>query len=445
MACLAWARSGMPGRACTILVVVWMARLASAQQPTSPWVGGNAALAWGEAQQPSPWLGDNPAPWEAPSPQETQPYTIKSGDFKVLLVPSMAASWNDNINLSRDNRLDDFILSPQLQVDATYPFSQRNLLRLSVGVGYDKYINHDDFSGVRLFSGSEVSFEVNVKDFWINIHDQFSYTEDTAGQAAVAGSGRYGGLNNAAGLSVTWDLHDVMLTAGYDHLNFVSSSSEFDYANEATELVTGRAALALKPGLTAGLEGTVSFTAYDQPILNNNTGYNLGVFADWKPGTYFEVKPRVGYTIYQFEQTSQLSRAENQDAWYLDLTVTHAPSDAFRYSLSAGHELRLGIQADTVEAWYVRPSVEWQVMKHLTLFTYVSYENGRQALSDLSQTQSGLSEHYNWLGLGIGVTRPLTDRLGLSLDYRSTLRSSDIQSREYTQNLISLRLTYQIK
>jgi hypothetical protein len=31
---------------------------------------------------------------------ESQPYTFKSGDLRVLLNPSLALFWNDNVNLS---------------------------------------------------------------------------------------------------------------------------------------------------------------------------------------------------------------------------------------------------------------------------------------------------------------------------------------------------------
>src|SRR6267154_2597039 len=49
---------------------------------------------------------------------ESLPYTIKSGDFKLLVVPSLGLDWNDNINISKTNALQDFILTPQVQLNA---------------------------------------------------------------------------------------------------------------------------------------------------------------------------------------------------------------------------------------------------------------------------------------------------------------------------------------
>jgi len=62
------------------------------------------------------------------------------------------------------------------------------------------------------------------------------------------------------------------------------------------------------PGVTTGIEGTGSFTTYDQMVLNDNNSYSVGVYADWQPDKYFRCQPRFGYTIFQFQHTSQTNR-----------------------------------------------------------------------------------------------------------------------------------------
>jgi len=96
---------------------------------------------------------------------ESLPYTFKYGDFKLLLTPSLDLDWNDNINIVKTNALQDFILSPRLQLDLSYPITENNLLSLNVGAGYDKYLDHDQYSTWYLQSGSELSFDIYVKDF----------------------------------------------------------------------------------------------------------------------------------------------------------------------------------------------------------------------------------------------------------------------------------------
>ena len=372
---------------------------------------------------------------------ESRPYTVKSGDFRLLAMPSLGLDWNDNVNTSQTGSQSDFILRPMLQLNASYPLTAYNLLNVSIGLGYDKYFENDELSGFRLTTGSEVAFDIFIKDFRFDLHDRFQYTQDTASQGGVAGTGSYGSFENTVGLNTTWDLQDLTLTLSYDHQNSISSSDQFSYTDRATEFFVARAGLRLHPTLTAGLEGTVSFTVYDQHVLNDNTGYSAGVYADWQPGPYLHIQPRLGYTIYDFQQTSLVTPAEDLDAWYIDLMITHQPTDTVSYSLNLGHEIRLGIQSDAIEAWYLRPSITWNLMKDLTFGTTLFYEHGNEGQLVNSVNTS---EIYDWYGGGLNLSHPLTKKLTLGLNYRLTFRSSNA-SQDYTQNLVGLMLTYQLQ
>jgi hypothetical protein len=373
--------------------------------------------------------------------QQTQAYTVKSGDFRLLVTPGLSLDWNDNINTAHTNALQDFILLPTLGLNMSYPVTQHNLLQLNVTVGYQEYLEHSQYSSLYVQSGSVLSYDIYVKDFWINFHDRFSYVQNPSGQAAVANTATYGIAENTLGFNTTWDLEDVTLSLGYDHQNYSTTSQTYSYTDHAAEMIIGRGGFKFHPTLTAGLEGTAAYTAYDQPVLNNNMGYSAGVYVDWQPGHYFHFQPRFGYMLYQFEQTSQVIKAVNQDAWYLDLTLTHDISDAVSYSLSAGHEITLGIYGDTIEDWYLRPTVNLKIIKDLTLNTYISFQNGTQGIGNRT---GSLAENFDWLTWHLGLTYPFMKRLILGLNYQLTLRTSNYALREYTQNLVGLQLTYKI-
>jgi hypothetical protein len=372
---------------------------------------------------------------------QSLPYTVKSGDFKLLVTPSLELDWNDNIDLSRDNPESDFILRPLIALNASYPLSAYNLLNLSVDFGYDKYLNHDEFSQWRMDSGSELSFDVYVKDFWFNFHDRPQYSQDPSQEAAVAGtgSGSYGTFQNTAGLSGTWDLQDIVLTLGYDHQNVMSLSSQFNQINHAAELVDARAGLQFNPRLTVGVEGTASFTTYDQAVLNDNQVYSAGIYGDWRPGSYFSVQPHFGYTIFKSGQTSSSVQGGDLSSWYASLTLAHQITGFLSYSLSAGHEIRPGVQSDAIEDSYVRPNINWNVIKDVTLQTSFSYEHGTVG----GGQQASLTEkNYDWYGGGLSLSYSPMKKVTISANYRLTLRSSDVASREYAQNMVGLQISY---
>jgi len=374
---------------------------------------------------------------------ESRPYTIKSGDFRLLFAPELGFYYNSDVALSSATPQEDFILRPAAQITATCPVGKRNLFRIDANVGYAEYLDHTEFSTLTVTSGSLLSFDLYLEDFWINLHDRFAYTRDPGAVAAVANTADYGGLDNTVGLSVTRDFRDFVPTLGYDHYNFIANSSDYSYLEKGSELLSASAGFRFHPTVIAGLEANGSLTTYDQPVLNDNTGISAGVYADWQAGHYFRVNARGGYAAYFFDQTSLTVRAIDQNAWYLGLTLTHDISEAVSYSLSAGHELRLGISTDTIEDWYVRAKANWTIVKHLGLTTSLSYENGTQGATTIQGSR--YQEDYDWFGGRITLSHPITKRLDARLDYRFTIRASNTQFRDYTQNLVGLQLTYLLK
>lgn len=370
---------------------------------------------------------------------ESLPYTLYRGGVRLLVTPSMEADWNDNVTLSKQNTIQDFILRPMVWFDGSYPLTQQNLLQLHIGVGYDAYLLHSEFSALRLDSGSQISLDTFYKDFKINTHDNLKYIQDPAEEASVAGTGRYGGLDNTAGLCVAWDLDDVQLNLGYDHRNFVSSDESFDYLNLASEIIAARVGYWVYPELLAGGEVGGAFTTYDQPVLNDNTSYNVGLFADWKPGSYFQFQAQCGYTTYLFAQTSKTFEAFNQHTVYGGLTATHDITDALSYDLSAGHEIRLGSSADFIKDWYVRSHIRWR-FKNLSVKPNLSFESGQQGEPNI---RGNFHEDYNWWETGFDISQLITANLTLTLTYRLTMRPSTVADRTYDQNFVGVGLAYQ--
>lgn len=382
-----------------------------------------------------------------PAQFENQDYTFKVKDLRVLVTPSFGVDYNDNIGISDKGSSSDFILRPMVSTTGIYPITARNVLTFSVGVGYEQYIEHDDYSGLSLSTGSGVSFDIGIGDFQINLHDRFSYSQDAAGQSAIAGNGqnnRYGTANNTIGLSAAWDLGDVTVTGGYDHRNLMSTSQTsetYQSQDHSSEMFFQRVGLRVHPEITTGVEGSETLTAYDKQVLNNNKSYTAGVFADWRPGD-FSIEPRVGYSIFQYEQTSSSIQTSSSDSWYADLTATAPITKVISASVSGGHEVRLGIQSDAVESYYFRPGMSWGIIEGGSLHFGLSYEKGKQGVGNKS---GNLQETYDYYGANIGFNYGITKRLTGSLNYRVTLRSSNGANRDYTQNLVSLQLSYPLR
>jgi hypothetical protein len=373
---------------------------------------------------------------------ELKPYTIKSGDFRLLMASEVGIRYNSNVSVSTTNRQEDLILRPAVQITATYPIGKRNLFLVDADIGYDQYFNHPRYSAMTVVSGSRAAFDIYVEDFSINLHDRFSYTRDPGTVAAVANTAVYGGFDNTVGVSVSRDFLDFVPSVGYDHRNFVASSSQFAYQDSSSELLNGRAGFRFNPTVVTGLEAAGSFTTYDQRILNNNFGWTGGTYAEWQPDHGFRFTARGGYAAFHFDQTSTTLNAQDQHSYYLGITLNHDITEAVTYAVAAGHEIQLGVSSDTIEDWYARINVNWKIIKGLIFTTELSYESGKQGATTPTAT---VEEHFNWVTGNIGLSHPITKNLQASLDYRFTTRTSNLSNRDYTQNLVGLRLTYLFK
>jgi len=391
------------------------------------------------------------------SPQG-QDYTFKSGDFRLLLTPSLGFQYNDNVNLANTNALNDFIVSPMLGITASYPITERNLIYLDVTVGYDRYLKNSQFSTFELdsSSGTGLSLDFAIKDLTFNLHDWVNYTQGSgqnglgangvnSANSAVANTATFGTFQNTAGLSGTWDLNQVTLSAGYDHQNILSTSGEFDDTSHSAEMFFVRGGAHVYPKATVGLESTAALTTYDQNALNNSDAYTVGPYLEYRPGAFFTVTMRGGYSTYLFQNTSTTIQTSSQNGWYAGISIAHQPTDAIKYSLDIGREVQLGVVSDLQEDWYVRPTVTWTFIKGLSIGTFFSYEQGNLGIGSTGSLPGYANGNFDWYGGGLGFQYAITDGLVLGLDYRITLHSSGTAYDTYTQNSVALQLTYHPK
>ncbi len=169
------------------------------------------------------------------------PYNLLVGPVRLRLSATAGVEYNDNINVADVNTQEDFIFRPQVNIDALWPVTQLNTLRFDIGLGYAFYADHSEnnTNGVLLSPGSQLSFDIFVSDFRINVHDRFSLEQDPIGEPQLSGIVDYGRFQNTAGLSVLWDLNKAVLTVGYDHYTFIATNSDFDYLDRNAESLTG--------------------------------------------------------------------------------------------------------------------------------------------------------------------------------------------------------------
>ena len=368
---------------------------------------------------------------------EQIPYNLLAGPVRFRFSLTTGVEYNDNINLAETHKQSDVIIRPQFNIDAIWPVTQLNTLKLDLGLGYSFYIEHPnaDTNGVIIAPGSQLSFDIFVQDFRINLHDRFSLQQDPVAELQLSNVVDYGRFENTAGVSVLWDLNKAVLTFGYDHYTYVSTTSTFSYLDRNAEELTLSAYFALTSTTGAGLESSAVYNYYDENFLNNSVGFTVGPFIETQVTNYLKLRASVGYQFINFDSGGLVDDASNGNDYYANLLLSHRINAAISQTLAAGHESQLGVDSNFVELNYVRHTATWNIINGVLLSTELFYEDGDDS--------GGLfSEHIQRYGGAATFGYQLTPHVTLGLRYQYTQKQSDQPGRDYKQNRVAVDGTY---
>ncbi|HEY2615000.1 MAG TPA: hypothetical protein VGI42_04775 [Chthoniobacterales bacterium] len=433
-----------------LLPLLCAATIARAQDAVRPSLAGEAAA---EARRQS---------------IDNVPYNLQVGPIKFRFSATMGVEYNDNVNLTENGtanvaspgqpplfvtteKQSDFIFRPQFNVDALWPVTQLNTLKLDLGVGYAFYLDHSSYDthGVLISPGSQIGFDIFVSDFKINFHDRFSLEQDPIAEVALSNVADYGRFQNTAGVSVLWDLNKAVATIGYDHYNFVSTTSAFDYLDRNAEMVTGSLDFTLSSTTGIGIEGTYVKTYYDQNVLNDSDDYTGGAFVETQLTSYLKLRVAGGYQAITFDNTGIVNDAHDVHDYYANALLTHRVNAVLSHSLSAGHETQLGVNSNFVRLNYIRHTATWNILFHTLLSTELFYEDAKDSGGEGIFPVAGVfpfnpfvAEHIHRYGGALSLGYQLTKHVTLGLRYQYTQKDSNQPLRDYRQNRIGLDGTY---
>src|SRR6266404_1132291 len=108
------------------------------------------------------------------------PYNLMLGPVRFRVSATVGVEYNDNVNYADVGAQTDWIFTPNVNVDAIWPITQLNTLRLDLGLAYALYVDHSNYDtrGILIAPNSQVAFDIFVGDVRINIHDRMLAQQD---------------------------------------------------------------------------------------------------------------------------------------------------------------------------------------------------------------------------------------------------------------------------
>lgn len=365
------------------------------------------------------------------------PYNLLLGPVRFRVSATVGVEYNDNVNYAEVGVQKDVIITPNINLDAIWPITQLNTLRLDLGLGYSFYVDHSNYDtrAILIAPNSQVAFDIFVGDFRINIHDRMLAQQDPIAEPALSNVADYGRFENTAGISVLWDLNKILLTLGYDHYTFVSTTSAFDYLDRNAEELSGSAAYLVTPTIKIGVEANGVFNYYSESVLNDSTDFSAGVFAETEITNNIKLRVAGGYQEISFDRGGSVNDNNDLSDYYANVLLTHRLNTVISQTISAGHENQLGVNSNYITLNYVRHTIAWNLIRNMLLTTEFFFE-------EAEESGGFIGEHFHRIGGAATVGYQLTPHVTLGLRYQYTTKDSDVALEDYNQNRVSFDGTY---
>jgi len=397
------------------------------------------------------------------------PYNLQLGPIKFRFSATLGFEYNDNVNLAEDGSFivlspsgpitlmtesqSDWIVRPQVNLNALWPITQLNTLKFDIGVGYAFYLDNSDYNtnAVLIAPGSQLAFDVFVGDFRINFHDRFSLEQDPIAEVALSNVADYGRFQNLIGVSVLWDLNQAVVTLGYDHYTFIATNDAFEYLDRNADIFSGTIGFTPNATMTVGLEGSFVTTYYDMNVLNDSNNYSIGAFLETQVTSNVKFRIAGGFQSIDFDNTGLVNDPNDLEDWYANALLSHRVNAQLTHHIAVGHETQLGVNSNYVQLNYIRHTANWNIFYKTLLSTELFYEDADDSggsgplfmpVPGIPNINPFVAEHIHRYGGAITLGYQLTPHVTLGLRYQYTQKDSDQPLRDYRQNRIAFDGTY---
>jgi hypothetical protein len=366
-------------------------------------------------------------------------YNIQAGPTYWRFGAGLALSYDDNITLVDNNREGDLRYSPYLSAQLQWPVTSLQTLNLTVSGGYTGYAGHPYLNAAYVSPSSAVSFNIFTGDFVINLHDRFSITQNSYQDPTVVGSGSYSQFQNSAGVLVTWDLNKLVVNAGYDHGSSLELTGGQGQPPETLDIFSASTGYMIKPAMLLGLEAGASFEHNSSTTTNlpytDAFEWNVGPFFQTRVSEYVTFRADAGYVLNSPQSAGSLATATSFSGYFATISIDHRLNRVVEYALSGGKTFSTTLLGGPAETYTANLSVNWHLLRKISLSTAFIYTRGTELILG--------GETFDQFGPTITLGRTLTKKLSSSIQYQFIDRGSDLATRAYTLDIVSLNLGYQ--
>jgi hypothetical protein len=370
---------------------------------------------------------------------------VRAGPVNIGFGLYQGVEYNDNINRSGSDPIDDVITSTLLNVDMNYQVTQNNRLSLTTAVGFDNYWNHPELSpygnGNFVFNvlpGSTLAFDIKAGPVFITLYNRMSVRPAVRNDFALTRNQVFGVFQNDAGIAANWRINSAWtLAANLMHSDAMAlqdqpqqipgvgrgrgADNEDSFSRTTDSLHTS---LSFSPTGTwaAGLEGGVTDLKYKNDFNPDGLLSNAGLFLALPLAKNTYARFAGGWQNFEFDDidfktygppgaTRPLTSGDNTDLddFYYSVTLSNQLNSRMSHSLSLGRESALNVTSNFVTADYLNYGISLIAWKgsRISLSSYVEQAEMSGGVYAQETLQYGMDLH-----LSHRITSKLTGGIG---------------------------------
>lgn len=391
-----------------------------------------------EGQEPDP----NVSVTSRPRP-EFDPLGIRAGGFLIYPSVGIDGQYNDNIFATDQDEEDDFIFvfQPRIAVRSNFP---RHSLNLTVQSDIGQYVDHTDENFVDYGTALGGRLDITRSSRLVggaayeHGHDSRDDPEDPGVEVAEepVEFDEYGGN---LGFEQEFNRVNFAVRTQVERRDYEEDDPDFPEDDRDRLLYGGslRTGYFISPRINAFLQGGYrreerdTSEKGDPPVNRDNNVYDarVGTAIDITGLLFGEVS--VGWSLQEFDE-SELD-SENGLAYGAGLTWNPTQLTSLRLDANGGFEPS-DVGASNLQN-RISLQVDHELLRNVLIGGHVAYRR-----DDFQET----GRVDNRFDVGPNVTYLLNRYLSVGAGYTFSTRDSDDSEREFTRNVITLRLNAQL-
>lgn len=372
--------------------------------------------------------------FQAPEPAN---YNIRIWNLQANLYGSIQTEYNDNFTLSQSDPMSDLSVTPYGRVGFVWRITEEHFLDFNVGLGYQYHLNAPSVSSISIDPNTHIEHTIKTGSVQTQFSDRFSIQTDPTSRADISGNGQdvlnFRILNNTIGLASNWEpTRNSTLTAGYHYSLWRSLSGQFTALDRDEHHFDAGLFVTRSSRHTLGLTASYGITGFIDPVQNNEVQFSIGPNWRYELSRFMVLNASVAYTTATFDQSGSIQDRSGFSGLTYNGGISHRMNSRFTHELQFSDSVDVGLGNNFNETTAVQYKVRMEIARGLQVNASASYELVRA---------SGTHETANRFLFYAGTTYQLTRHWTAGLAYATARKTSNIPSRDYTQNRITLDLT----